>query len=647
MKKYSLDSFQTPHTVEFDGNLNEQQRKVVREADGPALVLAGAGSGKTRVLIYRLAHLLETGIPPQEILLVTFTNKAAAEMSHRAESLLKRTLNDLWSGTFHHIGNVILRKEAAVLGYTSNFTIIDREDSLDFFDDCIEELGLDKRDKLFPKKNVISNIWSLSVSSLKESEEVISSCYPHLEEFIPAIKKVIHLYGKKKKEANVMDFSDLLSRWLQLMQNESLAEKYSRLFRYILVDEYQDTNRIQFELLQKISSFHNNILVVGDDAQSIYSFRAADINNILDFPKTFPGARIFKLETNYRSSPQILYLANQIIKHNINQFPKELKAVKKGGEIPVIVKTKDVYGQARFVAQRVLDLIREGMTLKNIAVLFRSRFQALELEMELLKRNIPYIVRGGMRFFEQSHIKDVLSYLRYQMNTRDEISFKRAVCLHRAIGRGYAAKIYHKLNQEGKNFAAVTKELPKRQREGFKEFTRLISQIDKNSSAEQAVRTIMKSYQDHCYLSFDNPQDRIQDLEELAKMAHSYAGVKDFLLDLGSYEEFKGETVVSPRDSNELLVLSTIHQAKGLEWNVVFFIGFCDYEFPHPKSLGTPESIEEERRLFYVTVTRAKDELYIVYPETKYTYRNGLIITRASQFYWELPGSAFEEWEAI
>ncbi|MBN2482946.1 MAG: ATP-dependent helicase [Candidatus Omnitrophica bacterium] len=645
MKKYPLEGFTTPHIVTFENNLNPQQLKVVLEGDGPALVLAGAGSGKTRVLIYRLAYLLEKGISPREILLVTFTNKAASEMLHRAESLLKRTLGDLWSGTFHHVGNVILRKEANALGYSANFTILDREDSLDFFDDCIEELGFDRKEKLFPKKNVISNIWTLSVNSLKDIEKVIGEFYPHLEEFIPPIKKVIHTYRKKKKEANVMDFSDLLYGWLTLMQEDTLAKKYSGLFRYILVDEYQDTNRIQFELLKKISSFHKNILVVGDDAQSIYSFRAADINNLLEFPKTFANANVFKLETNYRSTPQILQLANQIIKQNMNQFPKELKAVKKDGALPAIVKTKDVYAQAHFVAQRILELAREGLMLEKIAVLFRSRFQALELEMELLKRNIPYVVRGGMRFFEQAHIKDVISYLKYEMNPRDELSFKRAICLHRAIGRGYASKIYYKHSQENKNFEVILNELPKKQKESMKEFTDILKEIRKSSSAEEAIRTIIKSYHDYCYLSFDNPEDRIQDLEELAKMAHSYSSIKDFLLDLGSYEEFKGETVLNARNDNGLLVLSTIHQAKGLEWNVVFFIGFCDYEFPHPKSLGTPQALEEERRLFYVTATRAKDELYIVYPETKYTYRNGLILTRASQFYWELPPACFEEWE--
>ena len=641
MKSYKLKPFSAPSRIDYPKNLNPPQLKVIQEADGPALVLAGAGSGKTRVLIYRLAYLLEKGVNPKSILLATFTNRAANEMINRAETLLKSNYLGLWAGTFHHIGNMILRKEAEILGYSPNFTIVDKEDARDLIEDCLEELGLYKKEKMFPKKAVISNIYSLACSAQKDIDEIIAQFYSHLEDYAPVIKKVVGHYQKKKKKANVMDFSDLLTNWLEVLQNPDVGEKYARIFRHILVDEYQDTNRLQFEILKIISAYHKNILVVGDDAQSIYSFRAADINNILDFPKTFAGTKIFKLEINYRSSPQILSLANEIIRHNLNQFPKTLEAIREAADPPYVVKTRDVYQQARYIGQRILELNREGVPLEEIAVLFRSRFQALELEMELVKRNIPYIIRGGLRFFEQAHIKDVLSYLKILINPQDELSFKRAVCLHKGIGRSYAYKIWDKFNKE--NAAKIEKSLPKRQRQGFKEFTSLYEALKKIKSPQEALREILKRYQDYCYLSFDNPDERILDLEELAKMAHQYPSLKHFLLDLGSFEDFKGETRWGVRPKEQTLVLSTIHQAKGLEWEAVFVIGFCEYEFPHPKAIGAAETLEEERRLFYVATTRTKSILNITYPQTKYTFKNGAIITRPSMFFYELPEDTYEE----
>ncbi|MCQ9205452.1 MAG: ATP-dependent helicase [Omnitrophica bacterium] len=645
MKSYKLEPFFADTIVDYENNLNPQQLKVVKEATGPSLVLAGAGSGKTRVLIYRLAYLLGSGVPIRDILLVTFTNRAANEMINRAEVLLKSSLSNLWAGTFHHIGNIILRKEGHILGYSSNFTIADKEDAKDLLEDCLDDLGLYKKEKMFPKKNIIYNIYSLAGNSQSTIEETIKRFHPQVEEYTQLIKKIHSAYQKKKNRANVMDFCDLLTNWLKVLQNPAICEKYSKLFKHILVDEYQDTNKLQFEILKKLASFHNNILVVGDDAQSIYSFRAADINNILDFPKTFEGTKIFKLQINYRSSPAILNLANEIIKHNINQFPKELKAIKNEGEVPCAVKTRDTYEQAKFIGQRVLELNSENIPLREMAVLFRSRFQALELEMELLKRSIPYIVRGGVKFFEQAHIKDALSYLKITINSKDEISFKRAICLHKGIGRGFAHKIWNKFGNEKKEFNEIEKTLSKRQLQGFKQFASLMMSLQKIKSPTSALREILKGYKEYCYLSFDNADERILDLEELAKMASNYPTVKQFLLDLSSFEDFKGETRTGSQEKEEVLVLSTIHQAKGLEWEVIFIIGFCEYDFPHPKALKDEKSLEEERRLFYVAVTRTKSILHIVYPHIKYTFKNGAIITRASMFLYELSEDTYEEWD--
>ncbi|UCD15129.1 MAG: ATP-dependent helicase, partial [Candidatus Omnitrophota bacterium] len=409
----------------------------------------------------------------------------------------------------------------------------------------------------------------------------------------------------------------------------------------------QDTNRLQFEILRKLSSYHENILAVGDDAQSIYSFRGADINNLLEFPSVFEAAKVFKLEINYRSTPQVLCLANEIITHNINQFPKKLQAIKEPQELPMVVKAKDVYQQAKFVAQRVIELHNEGVPLKEMAVLFRSRFQSLELEVELLKRNIPYVVRGGVRFFEQAHIKDVLSYLKVLINPKDELAFKRALSLHKGIGRGFAHKIWEKMVKEKKSFTETEKLLPKRTQQGFKRFGEVVESLKKTSNPQQAIKEILKFYKDHCYLSFERPEERILDLEELAKMAANQPSVRSFLADLDSFESFKGQSFASAYDKEEILVLSTIHQAKGLEWEAVFIIGFGDYDFPHPKALNSKDAMEEERRLFYVASTRAKSLLHITYPEQKYTFKNGLIISRASMFLYELPKDVYEEYDLL
>lgn len=644
MKKYVIKPLQGKiKTNSLDG-LNPQQKRVVEEGDGPALVLAGAGSGKTRVLIHRLSWLLSHQVNPKNILLVTFTNRAAAEMTHRAEAMINSTLKGLWSGTFHHIGNLILRREAKKIGYSANFSIADAEDSKSLIDDCIQSLGHSKKERLFPKKSVIYNIYSLAINSQSNPDQIIAKFYPQLQEYSHSIKKIIASYQERKRQTNIMDFSDLLSQWLKILEDPELSQKYSSIFQYILVDEYQDTNRIQFEILKKISSYHNNILVVGDDAQSIYSFRAAEINNLLDFPKIFKTNKIFKLEVNYRSTPQILNLANAIIKNNLYQYPKKLTAVSKESELPCLVSAKDVYQQAKFVGQRSLELTREGIPLSEIAVLFRSRFQALELEMELTKRNVPYIIRGGLRFFEQAHIKDSLAFLRITLNPKDEISFKRALSIYRGIGKNYAYRIWEKLIIRKMPAQSLEKSLPKRQQAGFKEFNNLFTKLQKIKEPEEALELILSTYKEYCYLSFDNAEERIMDLEEMSKMSANYPTIEKFLHDAGSYEEFKGQQRRSfEQNQGDILTLTTIHQAKGLEWEAVFLIGFCEYDFPHAKSLSSQESLEEERRLFYVAVTRTKSILYITYPQTKFSSKNGVIITRPSLFSQELPEDSYQE----
>ncbi len=649
IKKYTL-GFKTnlPSKIDYERHLNPEQKKVVFEADGPSLVLAGAGSGKTRTLVFRLAYLIEKGVSLYNILLATFTNKASREMLSRAEGMLRIDLKSTYSGTFHHIANLILRKEANKLGYQNNFTILDREDAKDLLDDIIEDLGFDRKEKLFPKSSVLERIFNLAVNSLQHLEEVIYKKFNYLEDYIDDINVVFDKYRKRKKKNNLMDYDDLLYNLYKLLEDKELSRKYSQRFVYILVDEYQDTNRLQFKILKELSQIHKNILVVGDDSQSIYSFRAAEIKNILEFPQEFSGTRIFKLEQNYRSTPQILNLANRIIAHNKNQFHKVLHPVKREGILPWVCACRDTKQEARFVVQKIREHLEEGVPLKDMAVLFRSHFQSLDVEMELIKHNIPYVVRGGLRFFEQAHIKDILSFLKIVSNPKDELSFKRALKLQRGIGKGYAQRVWKKYQDKNHRLEMLLKEkinLPKNPEKGFEDFCRIIKDILKIKEPSGAIESVLgKFYKDYAYLAFEDPQERIFDIQQLARIARGYKNIKKFLEELSFYESFKGEVVLG-NSSSETMVLSTIHQAKGLEWEAVFIIGCIQGQFPHPESLNSLPALEEERRLFYVAATRTKSYLYITYPQLKYDWRSGAIITKRSLFLEELDEDLFQNYE--
>lgn len=659
-KKYVLKSSASPasFTIDYKKELNEAQFQVVSEGEGPCLVLAGAGSGKTRTLIYRLSYLLEKGVAPEEILLVTFTNKAAQEMRNRVELLLKTKSKGLWCGTFHHIGNRILRMYGKHIGLQEDFGILDDEDSRDLVKVCVKAVHTKTSDARFPKPGIVQSILSFSVNSKRSVADIVSQHYPYLGLFISDLEKIKTLYNDKKRKTNNLDYDDLLLRWIELMQQSAeIREKLTRQFRYCMVDEYQDTNRMQHELMRILSSHHNNLLVVGDDAQSIYSFRAADIKNILDFPEHHENAKIFKLETNYRSTKAILDLANFSIKNNANQFPKTLKSVLGGGSSPQFVKVRDTRQEARFIVQRILDFQESGIPLSQIAVLFRAHYQAAELEMELAKRGISYVIRGGVRFFEQAHVKDVLAYLKIVLNPLDEISWVRALTLQPGIGAGYAEKIFDLAEKEQGNLSKTVSEdfgqsLPPRVREGLSGFKRTLRALIKEELREhpdQLIEEVLdKGYNKHVLMSFENAQERLEDLRELVNFAHTYKRLKDFLADVTLREGFKGETILElgeEKDPNEELILSTIHQAKGLEWHAVFVIRLSEGQFPHLKSMESESALEEERRLFYVAATRAKQELTFVHPMTRYDYNEGMVISRPSIFLTELPHHAYDDVE--
>ncbi|MDP8299678.1 MAG: ATP-dependent helicase [Candidatus Tantalella remota] len=658
MKKYILHepTGKIETHIDFKGNLNEQQYEVVTGAEGPCLVLAGAGSGKTRTLIYRLAYLLERGVPPANILLMTFTNKASREMRDRTEMILRYRPKGLWSGTFHHVGNRSLRMYAPEVGYSRDFGILDQHDSRDLIKACMKKMSSRAKEEKFPKASVIQSIISLSMNTKEPIDDVLDGRYPYFLKFSKEIEDIGKLYEKKKLESSNMDYDDLLLKWKKVLETVPAARRrFTEQFKYVMVDEYQDTNYLQADIINILCEHHRNILVVGDDAQSIYSFRGARVDNILKFPKRFKDTKVYKLETNYRSTPEILDLANDSLTNNTKQFPKELKAVNPSLERPALVEVKDPYSQARFIAQRVLEMRAEGFEMKDMAVLFRAHYQSAELEMELVKRGIPYVVRGGIRFFEQAHIKDVLSYLKLIANPVDEIAWIRTLTMCPGIGPGYAEKIYNVFRESGRDIVAfirsqdISKVVSQKARVGYGRFQKIMKAVTDSGAGEvpgELIEIILaQGYETYVLANFENAKDRVDDIHELINFSHEYASVSEFLSDITLRENFRGETVSAEQEDGEQLVLSTIHQAKGLEWDSVMIIGLCEGQFPHPKSMNDENELEEERRLFYVAATRARKYLYLMHPVTRYDYQMGTVIARRSRFLEELAPNEYEVWE--
>src|SRR5437016_4345443 len=449
IRRYTLKTPAKPqktYRVRYEEELNSEQLEVVMAGEGPLLVIAGAGSGKTRALTYRVSRLIEDGIDPQEILLLTFTNKAAREMLSRVEQLVTIDTRRIWGGTFHSVGSRLLRRYADAIGYRSNFSILDEEDSKEMMEGAVSTLGIKTMEKRFPKGDVLIDIYSFVINTRTPLELELENNYPHFAMYRDEIVNVFRKYKERKRDANAMDFDDLLLHWkLLLEEHDEIAGALKRKFPFILVDEYQDTNKLQADVVDGMASERRNVMVVGDDAQSIYSFRGASFENILTFPLRFPDSRIYKLETNYRSSPQILRLANDAISHNRYQFKKELHAVRGDGPDPAVGGVDDVFEQASFVAQRILELRDGGEKLSDIAVLYRSHYQSLELQMELSRRLIPYEIRSGVRFFEQAHIKDVMAYLKIMINPRDELSWKRVLKLYPKVGERTASEVWSRI----------------------------------------------------------------------------------------------------------------------------------------------------------------------------------------------------------
>lgn len=638
-----------PRRIDYQRELNQEQLDVVLHGDGPCLVLAGAGSGKTRTVTYRVAYLLEQGVPPERILLLTFTNKASREMLSRVELLLGQGAHGMWGGTFHSIANRLLRSYAESLGYTSRFTILDQDDAQSLVKAVMKEMRIDPKAQRFPTAAVVSHILSFATNTRSSIEAVLALKHPNFFQFVPELEEISHQYAKRKREANAMDFDDLLVNWAKLMQDPTTAQFISSQFQYVLVDEYQDTNALQDEIVSQVAAVHQNVLVVGDDAQSIYAFRGADVKNILRFPRDWPNAHVYKLVTNYRSVPEILDLANASLSHNEHQFQKELVGVKARGEKPIIVPSASAKQEAQFIAEMILATRAEGIPLGNIAVLFRSSSHSQALEFELLKRDVPYEYRGGMKFFERAHIKDALSYLRIYENVRDEVAWLRVMNLQQGIGATTAASLVREIRQLT-DFSVilqngVTPRLPGKAKQGWTDFLsisgRMSSQAPSPSLMLRAVLT--GGYQEYLEREYPDFRERIEDIEQLASFAESAPNLSMFLADIALYDEAFGRRRDTSEVEQERMVLSTIHQAKGLEWDTVFVIHLADTAFPNRRAMSEENGLEEERRLFYVAVTRARRRLFLTYPMT--IGGDSYMLCQPSTFLEELSPHLFERIE--
>jgi DNA helicase-2/ATP-dependent DNA helicase PcrA len=671
--EYVLEPFHSAVHLQIDyaRELNEQQLAAVTAPPGPALVIAGAGSGKTRTLTYRVAYLLEQGIPADRILLLTFTNKAAGEMMRRVADLTGQAIPSLWGGTFHSIGARILRLHADLLGYRRDFTILDRDDAKDLIKANIADAGIETKGTHFPKPEVLNEIFSLAVNTHQTTDDILESQYDYFSQFAAPIADLAQRYVKRKRATNAMDFDDLLALWLKLLQEHTeVREHYQRRFQFILVDEYQDTNKLQSDLIDLLAARHHNVTVVGDDAQSIYAWRGANFANILEFPKRYPGAKVFKIETNYRSTPEILKVANAAIAANRNQFTKQLTPARKSGLKPAVVACADAMQQSAFIAQRALELREEGVNLNQVAVLYRSHFHALELQLELTKRSIPFSITSGIRFFEQAHIKDATAYLKLVVNPQDEITFKRLAQLLPGIAAKGAEKIWKIFSQKtevgsqtsengvptsavrplASALQACAKSIPAKAATAWAQFVATISQLEdaavRQSAAKMLRLVIDAGYDDYLQETYANYRLRLEDLEQLAVFAYQFNSVEDFLTQLALLTNVEAEDDKTADRDTEQLRLSTIHQAKGLEFDAVFVIMLCDGLFPSERTLNADDGEEEERRLFYVAVTRARNELYLIYPLIRASFGSsgGDAMQHPSRFLSEIPRDLLNEW---
>ncbi len=645
VKKRELNHFK----IDYNNVLNPAQYEAVTTTDGPILVVAGAGTGKSRTLVYRVARLVEMGVNPQSILLLTFTRKAAQEMLRRAASLIDSRCEKVSGGTFHSFANQILRKFAHKIGYPNNFTILDQSDAEDVINLIRTNLGYDKQKRRFPKKQTLYDIISLSINKQCSIEEIVALQYPHFMDFIDDIKIIKNEYENFKKKNALLDYDDLLVKFKELLEKDEEFRKFiHRNYKYIMVDEFQDTNKLQAEIIKLMGGASRNIMVVGDDSQSIYSFRGANFKNIIEFPKDFPDTKIITIEENYRSTQAILNFTNQIIALMREKYPKTLYTKNEFGELPAIVSAQNTTLESKFVVDKILDLREDGIALQDMAVLFRSGYISYDLEIELNKAGIPYRKFGGIKFIETAHIKDLISFLRILNNPIDKISWFRVLQLLSGIGPRKARALTDEIEEAvSKNrFSFKTFLNDKKLPDSVYQLFELLNESSGQSlTPSEKINIILPFYEKINKKKYDDFQKRLKDLEIFLAISEKYKSLSSFLDDLAL--EPPTQSVIdieSPGSEDEFLTLSTIHSAKGLEWHTVFVIGVVEGFFPSTRSSETFEDLEEERRLLYVACTRAKRNLFITYPLVMFSRFDGLTYSKKSRFIEPIDPQYYEEW---
>jgi len=643
-----LPTDESKFQINYLQSLNSAQFEAVSAVEGAYLVIAGAGSGKTRTLVYRVARLTEMGYDPSSILLLTFTRKAAKAMLDRASLLLDNRCTKINGGTFHSFANLVLRKYAKAVHLENGFTILDQSDSEDAINLIRSQLNISQYKKRFPDKVTLLKVISLSVNTDNPIAEILGNEYPHFLEYYEKILEIQKLYEAYKRKNNLLDYDDLLLFLLNFLQEQSAASRsFLSTLNFVMVDEYQDTNRLQAKLIQGLTQLKQNIMVVGDDSQSIYSFRGANFRNIMDFPRLFKDVRTITLEENYRSTQAILNFTNHIIEQAVEKYPKHLFTRRSGGDLPGIISATNENLQSRFITERILELREEGVPLNDIAVLFRSSYHSFGLEIELNKANIPYVKFGGMKFIETSHIKDMLAFLRIAANPTDYVSWYRVLLLHEGIGPKKAQSV---LNALASNRISITNHpeavLNKKENDKlFNLFNLLYNIHTKNQVPAEKADMVYQYYEPLFIDKYDDFNKRKKDLDIFMNIAGNYRSIDSFLSDMAlDPPQDSVIDVEAPEDEHEQLTLSTIHSSKGLEWHSVFILHALEGFFPSSQSFEKLETMEEERRLMYVATTRAKQNLYICYPMHIFDRQKGITFSKPSRFIDGIEEDLAEQW---
>ena len=609
-------------------NLNERQRQAACHGQTPLLIVAGAGSGKTTTLVHRVAYLIDKGIAPQQILLLTFTRRAATEMLQRVERIVPQRLQSrrIWGGTFHAMGTRLLRTFGEAIDVNPRFTIHDRGDSEDLMRALVTESKLSQDDKRFPKKGTCISIHSYCANSRQSLDEVLKSRFFAYFEYAAPLERLFHEYAARKKELAVFDYDDLLLKWYELLGHHEVGGKIRDRFERVLVDEYQDTNRLQAELLRRLCPDGMGLSVVGDDAQSIYSFRAATVSNILDFPKHYPKTTVVTLDQNYRSTRPLLDASNQVMAEAHDGYEKKLWSQREEGPLPQLITCCDEDEQTDFVVHRIQEHKAAGVPLRQQAVLFRAAHHSIMLEAELARQDLPFVKYGGLKFVESAHVKDMIGFLRLVENRHDLIAGIRVLRLLPGIGPKKAHQLMAKLAECGGQFSCwETVKAPAKSAELWPSFVATMHELanDKADDVQSQLDRALQFYGPLMEEKYENPMSRENDLVQLVQIAARFPDRTSFLTDLAIDPPTSEADLPLGRRNRDHLVLSTLHSAKGLEWQVVYVLHASDGMIPYLPRLENAEQLEEERRMFYVALTRAADWLYVCYAENHWQPQHG------------------------